>query len=56
MKSKEPNREIPSSPKVRLKLDPEVVEYFKAMDNYEDLINDILRSYVDEEKQARGLL
>jgi uncharacterized protein (DUF4415 family) len=48
MKSKQPDREIPSNTKIRLRLDSDVVEYFKTMDNYEDLINDILRRHVEE--------
>lgn len=52
MKSKRTHREIPCRPKVRLKLDSDVVEYFKSIDNYEDLINSILRLHVEKTKSA----
>lgn len=49
MRMKRSHKEIPCRPKVRLKLDSDVIEYFKSIDEYEDLINDILRKHVDKE-------
>ena len=49
MRMERSHKEIPCRPKVRLKLDSDVIDYFKSIDEYEDLINDILRKHVDKE-------
>ncbi len=36
---------------IQLLLDSDVVEYFEGVDNSEDVINDILRIYVEDEKK-----
>ncbi len=53
MTTKELTEETASRPKVRLKLVGDLVEYSKSFDDYEELINDILRKYVDGAKESR---
>jgi len=54
MKTEGSHREI-CRPKVRLNLDSDVIEYFKSIDNYEELINDIFRKHIDNEKQRQQI-
>ncbi len=42
--------ELDSRQKVRLMLDHDVVDFFKRIDDYEELINEILRRHMDEVK------
>ncbi|MEZ5938777.1 MAG: hypothetical protein R3C52_11235 [Hyphomonadaceae bacterium] len=39
---------------VRLRLDPEVVEYFKTRDPQREGVNAVLRAYVEYQKSGKG--